>query len=187
MPVTGSFYLKRLKMSLELIEGRKFKKILEIGYGSGIYLPELSKRADSVFGVDLHDNMSVVRDMLSKENVNAELFKGDILNLPFEDGSFDCVLCISILEHIKDLAKASAEIKRILSPGGVLLAGFPVKNKLTDALFGAVGFDFDKNHVSSHELIISALDSALNREELNHFPPLLPIDFSLYCAGRWVK
>lgn len=45
--------------------------------------------------------------------------KADICNLPFEDNSFDFILCNHVLEHIPDDKKAMQELYRILKPGGV--------------------------------------------------------------------
>jgi len=44
--------------------------------------------------------------------------KADICNLPFEDNSFDVILCNHVLEHISDDTKAMRELFRILKPGG---------------------------------------------------------------------
>ncbi len=44
--------------------------------------------------------------------------KADICNLPFNDNSFDVILCNHVLEHIPDDTKAMQELYRILKPGG---------------------------------------------------------------------
>lgn len=44
--------------------------------------------------------------------------KADICNLPFEDNTFDVILCNHVLEHIPDDTKAMQELYRILKPGG---------------------------------------------------------------------
>lgn len=44
--------------------------------------------------------------------------KADICNLPFEDGSFDVILCNHVLEHIIDDRKAMQELYRVMRPGG---------------------------------------------------------------------
>ena len=44
--------------------------------------------------------------------------KADICNLPFEDNSFDVILCNHVLEHIPDDTKAIAELYRVMKPGG---------------------------------------------------------------------
>lgn len=45
--------------------------------------------------------------------------KADICNLPFEDNSFDMVLCNHVLEHIPDDTKAMQELYRIMKPGAM--------------------------------------------------------------------
>lgn len=44
--------------------------------------------------------------------------KADICNLPFEDDSYDVILCNHVLEHIPDDTKAMQELFRVLKPGG---------------------------------------------------------------------
>ena len=53
-PGVGYFYRRRLKNTLELIRGYRFRKLLEVGYGSGIFLPTLSKLAKKVVALDIH-------------------------------------------------------------------------------------------------------------------------------------
>ncbi|MHC5354950.1 class I SAM-dependent methyltransferase [Myroides sp. LJL115] len=45
--------------------------------------------------------------------------KADICNLPFEDNSFDMILCNHVLEHIPDDTKAMQELYRIMKPGAM--------------------------------------------------------------------
>lgn len=44
--------------------------------------------------------------------------KADICNLPFEENSYDVILCNHVLEHIPDDTKAMQELYRVLRPGG---------------------------------------------------------------------
>lgn len=44
--------------------------------------------------------------------------KADITRLPFDDHSFDVILCNHVLEHIPDDARAIAELFRVMKPGG---------------------------------------------------------------------
>jgi predicted SAM-dependent methyltransferase len=44
--------------------------------------------------------------------------KADICHLPFEDDSYDVILCNHVLEHILDDEKAMKELYRVLKPGG---------------------------------------------------------------------
>jgi SAM-dependent methyltransferase len=51
--------------------------------------------------------------------------KADICDLPFEDNSFDVILCNHVLEHIPDDTKALNEIYRILKPNGWAILQIP--------------------------------------------------------------
>lgn len=51
--------------------------------------------------------------------------KADICNLPFEDDSFDFILCNHVLEHIPDDEKAMKELYRVLSPNGTAILQIP--------------------------------------------------------------
>ena len=55
---------------------------------------------------------------------NIRTMQGDVGALPFEDGTFDIVLCMNGLHVFPDKAKAYAEIHRTLKTGGELLACF---------------------------------------------------------------
>ncbi len=46
---------------------------------------------------------------------------GDIHALPFKDGEFEIVLCLDVLEHVRDPRKAVSELMRVVAPGGKLL------------------------------------------------------------------
>jgi ubiquinone/menaquinone biosynthesis C-methylase UbiE len=51
--------------------------------------------------------------------------RGSVYQLPFGDGTFDCVIISEVLEHLHEDARALAEITRVLKPGGVLAASVP--------------------------------------------------------------
>ena len=49
----------------------------------------------------------------------------DVESLPFENNSIDAIICLEVLEHVKNPFKAAEEIKRVLRPGGRLLLTTP--------------------------------------------------------------
>lgn len=51
--------------------------------------------------------------------------KADICDLPFEENSFDFILCNHVLEHIPDDEKAMKEIYRVLRLGGIAILQIP--------------------------------------------------------------
>lgn len=49
----------------------------------------------------------------------------DIENIPYEDNTWDAVICLEVLEHVANPFKAATELYRVLKPGGVLLLTTP--------------------------------------------------------------
>ncbi len=63
----------------------------------------------------------------------------DITSLPFEDNSFDVVICNHVLEHVKNDAQAIQEIFRVLRPGGRAILLIPIDKELQVTLEEPVG------------------------------------------------
>ena len=116
--------------------------------------------------------------------------KADICDLPFEDNSFDFIICNHVLEHIPNDTKAMQELYRVLAPGGTAILQVPYDRKrdvtFTDdsiidqreraAIFGqydhvrVYGMDyFDK--LASVGFKVEAVDytSQLSEEKVNRF------------------
>jgi ubiquinone/menaquinone biosynthesis C-methylase UbiE len=160
--------------------------VLEVGYGSGIFLPELASRSRRLVGVDLHPGRDGVAEMLAKVGVDATLLHGSVLELPFADEEFNAVVCLSVLEHLRDLEGATGEIGRVLRPWGVAVLGFPVRNPITDSFFRRAGYSPRALHPSGHADILKALDrdDCLHIERVRHFPRALPLPLSAYVVCR---
>lgn len=56
--------------------------------------------------------------------------KADVLDLPFENESFDVIICNHVLEHIVDDRKAMSELHRVMKSGGWGIFQVPMKNSL---------------------------------------------------------
>jgi len=56
-------------------------------------------------------------------------FKVDICKLPFEENSFNLIICNHVLEHVHDHIKAISELYRVLKKGGTLIAQVPIDIK----------------------------------------------------------
>jgi SAM-dependent methyltransferase len=54
-------------------------------------------------------------------------------NIPFPDASFDHVLCTEVLEHVEDPVALVAEMRRVLRPGGTLVATVPFSARVHHA------------------------------------------------------
>ena len=98
---------------------------LEVGPGSGIYLPLLCQLFERVTAIDLE---SAYLDLLPSETRqlgNLSLIVDDITDTSLPPASFDLVLCSEVIEHIPDPEAALAAIRGLLRPGGFLVLTTP--------------------------------------------------------------
>jgi 2-polyprenyl-3-methyl-5-hydroxy-6-metoxy-1,4-benzoquinol methylase len=185
-PLTARIYRARLRLAVSLLGKQTYASIVEVGFGSGIFLPELSRRAERVAGIDVHDQTVQVIDMLKELRISADLRQASLFEIPFADDEFDALVCLSVLEHITDLSAALDEFARVLRSGGIAVLGFPVRNVITDTFFRAVGYDPREIHPSSHRDISAAVrdHARFVVEREGRFPRSLPLDLAGYAACR---
>lgn len=79
----------------------------------------------------------LIADAGPASHVQADLFPSaqgvqrvDMLDMPFEDASFDCVIANHVLEHVSDIKRALGEIRRVLRQGGLAVLQTPYSAKL---------------------------------------------------------
>jgi len=128
-----------------------------------------------------------VAEMLRKEGVKAALSYGDVTRLPFPERCFDGLVCLSVLEFVKDLDRAFSEISRVLKTGGIAVIGFPVENIFTDLAFLAIGINARKVHPVDQDDILACAKKYFIVETLTTFPLNLPLKASLFAHCRLRK
>ncbi|MFH0906928.1 MAG: class I SAM-dependent methyltransferase [bacterium] len=187
-PFVKRIYIKRLQMALDcmLPATEKYNNILEIGYGSGIFFPELIQHCKKLYGLEIFgkDGKRKVEKMMQRENINAELITGSVVKMPFKENFFDVIFCISALEHLEpiNLEKAISEIKRVTKKDGLIILGFPSNRKIMQLycmlVTKNINFDF---HRSDHNLILKTIGNNLKIETIKKFFNFLPIYYVVKC------
>lgn len=61
--------------------------------------------------------------------------------LPFDDGSFDLVVCLDVLQHVADTQRLLSETRRVLAPRGVLGLSVPYHGRLKNVLIALGAFE----------------------------------------------
>jgi SAM-dependent methyltransferase len=107
-----------IRTALDVARLRGDEAVLDGGCGNGAYLAELRGRGHRgrVVGVDLSAGMAAAA------RIHAPTLVGDITALPFADGSFAVGLAMHMLYHVPSIPAAVAELRRVIRPGGTLLA-----------------------------------------------------------------
>lgn len=131
-PVLGAISRTRFRLAVSLLPGGRVARLLEIGYGSGVFMPELARRCDELYGLDVHAMPRQVAETLGGLGVEARLHTGSASEMPFAGDFFDCVVAVSALEFVTDLDGACAELKRVLKPGGCLVVITPGHSPVVD-------------------------------------------------------
>lgn len=96
--------------------------VLDVGCGLGDVLSGLDP-GYTLHGTDYaRFNVGVANRRLAGK---AKITQASIYELPYTSDTFDVALCLEVLEHIQDDARAVREIARVLKPGGILIAAVP--------------------------------------------------------------
>jgi ubiquinone/menaquinone biosynthesis C-methylase UbiE len=122
------WFIARRRLIASLLADRSLPNnidILDIGCGTGAMLDQLEAYG-SVVGADFStEALSFCHKRSDATGKTHPLVRADIRSLPFQDGSFDVVTAMDIIEHIDRDKDASLEILRVLKPGGCLIATVP--------------------------------------------------------------
>ncbi len=96
-------------------------QVLDIGCGTGVHLDLYKKYGCKLYGVDTSPAMlGMAKQRLGD---SADLRLGDATSIPFEDNSFDLVLCMLVLHEMDQATRLAviAEMKRVIKADGHIL------------------------------------------------------------------
>ncbi len=114
---------KRLRIIFDdmLSERLNGKRILDAGCGTGWFSKEAHLRGGDVVSLDIGFNLlKKVREKCDTKGI-----AGDLLALPFKDGTFDIVISSEAIEHTEEPQLALRELVRVLKPDGTLAITTP--------------------------------------------------------------
>ena len=121
------------------------ERVLELGCGTGsmwqgVTLPQGCRATLTDFSAGMLDT--------ARENtahLAADYAVVDAQAIPYAEASFDVVIANMMLYHVPDIARALAEIRRVLKPGGRFFAATFGENGVVQAVAGMLGMRFDAN------------------------------------------
>lgn len=120
-------------------------KVVDVGAGTGglLQLMEKANASLKTYALDIGRPPEFIS--------NGMFLRGNIMNLPFQDNSFDLVVCSHVIEHLTDPFPAVAELKRICKLEGYIYLETPSHR----SSIMPIGFNFwdDPTHVRPYTRI----------------------------------
>lgn len=115
------------KKAITLCHLKEGDRVLDLCCGTGQmmeYACKIVGENTEVIGLDFNEAMISVGNKkleASLKDYKYRMIQGDILKLPFENNTFDCITIAFGLRNIKDKRKALSEIYRVLKMGGKVI------------------------------------------------------------------
>jgi len=124
-------------------------KVLDVGCGDAAFaqmMPEFEW-----YGVDMNIEKATVLDP-------ARVFSQNLMEppYPFNDSTFDAIICSEVLEHLWDLRVVHKEVKRLLKRDGTYYLSTP-------------NFDWITNHLEHHTRLMQTPEAHWTFEHIRHY------------------
>jgi SAM-dependent methyltransferase len=174
-------------------------RTLQIGPGTGVHLVYEDLRSQDYHVLELREEFCTrLAERLPADRVHC----GNIeQRQPFADGSFDRIVAIHVLEHLRNLPAALDEISRLLDANGVFDVVLPCEGGFTYTFLRSLTTKrlFEKQFKMPYEPIIRSehvsqlwevndeLFKRFTREKTRHFPLPVPIDTINVFVGYRLK
>ena len=126
---------------------RAARSVLDVGCGRGHVLAALRRPGVRLCGVEMSAGAEAE---LRAQGVEGHAVDLETQDLPFASGSFDVVLCYDVLEHLFAPGRLLAEIRRVVSPAGLVLLCVPNTLNLFNRLVFLSGEFVDVMDTSHH-------------------------------------
>lgn len=120
-------------------------RLLDVGCGAGFFLDSARDRGYDVAGVDL----SPIPVAYARDTLRLDVTVGSLYDYQAPSGAFDVVTIFQTIEHDPDPAALSAELFRVLAPGGLLVITTPAADGFVARAMGKRWFGYrNVEHVS---------------------------------------
>ncbi len=117
-------------------------KILDIGCGGGLLCEPLNRLGATITGIDASNNNIEVAKLHSKEmNLNIEYIHAAPENLDLKSNTYDAVLCMEVVEHLKDVNLFIENCSKLIKKNGIMFIATINKN-LKSYIFAILGAEY---------------------------------------------
>jgi len=145
------------------------KKILDIGFGSGLYSVTFARSGAETHGLEVNDVLFKIAGENARDagvNIDFRVYDGN--TFPFADNFFDYIFSVSVIEHVSDARMMVREACRVLKPGGKFYLAYPNRWRPREAHTGIFFLSYVPR--SFAQVLLRKLWKRNTVEELNlHF------------------
>lgn len=177
------------------------QEILEVGSGGGLICEQLAQRGVMMVGIDPSQGaLDTARVHAQQSGLGQSIHyqQGYAEALPYADGCFSVIVCLDVLEHVRDLAATIREVARVLAPGGVFVFDTINRTLLARAILIWYGEHFPSggltpgihhyaDFIKPAELRAELTRSALSVHEMTGFMPRGLVHGHFKMGPGWFK
>ena len=102
--------------------------VLDCGCGPGGILHGIMQLGHNAVGVDISSwHLSLSRDLIANAG---NLIQGDGYTLPFEDNTFDAIVCAGVIQYLPSEKPLISELQRVAKPHGMIYLTIPNMHRI---------------------------------------------------------
>jgi len=135
----GEWTEENFKFHLDFFKPFIKNKVLDFGCGKGDFTHMISKHCDSVYGVDCSE-IAVNKAKSAYPEITFQVL-AENGRVPYDDGFFDAIFMVDVLEHVLDTETLLEEVSRVLKPEGYLLIATSQLTRLKLFIIALISFD----------------------------------------------
>jgi len=120
-------FVSQKRIAIDFLGAAK-GRLLEVGCGPAVMMPELLAMGFEAHGIDVSGEMiRRARQRMTGHPLEkrCSFSVDDVERLHLAEGSYDAVLCMGVLEYLPRYSRALAEISRVLKSGGTAVLALP--------------------------------------------------------------
>jgi ubiquinone/menaquinone biosynthesis C-methylase UbiE len=147
---------------IEEIQLKKGAAVCDVGTGTGVLVPYIMKKISKkgkLIAIDYSSEM-IKKAKEKWKNLKTEFLIADIHSTPFDDESFDYVICNACFPHFENKKKALKEIYRILKKGGTVVISHPTGKEFVNNLHKNTGGCIEKDMVPDGTKLAKTLEKS---------------------------
>lgn len=174
--------------TIKSYKGNEINALCDVGTADGMMLDMLNQNLNVKTAVGLDYSIELLR---TNKNPELNLLRGDAIELPFKEDSFDVVVATAVIEHVPDAGKMLGECWRILKESGLCILTTP--DPLFEHIATKVRHLEEEQHVKTFKLseLISLLKSkgfrVIRAEKFMMSPIGFPCEIKIEKVMKFVK